>query len=201
MTSETLDDHAYIPAALAAAEPTWVTNLLAKLQHHDANVNALRFEVATLRAGVQALRGEFATLRTDFSESKNTNTGAENISTVTTATGGLPTNTGTETAAATLSDLALEVARLRRRADELPVLLTNSCAHPNTQLYNPTTYRPSPETLLPSDGSLPEALVPPNPVNRDELLLFTGKRYSSITDTPGSSFFHGSKLNFIFYNI
>ena len=198
MISETLDDHAYIPAALAAAEPTWVTNLLAKLQHRDTNVNALRFEVATLRAGVQALRGDFATLRTEFSESKNTNAGAESRTTV---TGGLPMNTDTETAAAvTLSDLALEVARLRRRADELPVLLTNSSARPKSQLYNPTTYMPSPETLLPSDGSLPEALVPPNPINRDELLLFTGKRIHPITDTTGWSSFMDPN-SFHFYDI
>ena len=161
MTSETLDDHAYIPAALAAAEPAWVTNLLTKLQHLDTNVNALRFEVATLREDVHAVHGEVATLRTNV---------ATDLSTITT---NLSTNTDNTTALS--SDLALEVARLRRRTDELPVLLTNSNANPRAQLYNPTTYMPSPESLLPDDGSWAEELAPPNPINRDELFLFTGE--------------------------
>lgn len=143
MTSETLDNHAYIPAALAAAEPAWATNLLTKLQHLDTNVNALRFEVTSLRTDVQALHGEVATLRTNV--------------------------------ATDLSPLVVEVARLRRRADELPVLLANSKASPVGQLYNPTTYMPSPESLLPNDGSWAEELGPPNPINRDDLMFFTGE--------------------------
>ena len=143
------------------SQPPNVTNLLNKLQHLDTNVNALRFEVATLREDVHAVHGEVATLRTDV---------ATALSTI---TANLSTNTNNTTALS--SDLALEVARLRRRTDELPVLLTNSNANPRAQLYNPTTYMLSPESLSPDDGSWAEELAPPNPINRDELFLFTGE--------------------------
>ncbi|KIM35168.1 hypothetical protein M413DRAFT_449877, partial [Hebeloma cylindrosporum] len=157
MTSETLDDHAYIPAALAAAEPVWVTNLLAKLQHLDTNVNALRFEVATLRESIHGVHSEVTSLRNDVGTSDLSNINGTSIA----------------TAAASLPELAVEVARLRRTADELPVILANSQASNRAPLYNPTTYMPSPESLLQRDGSWAEELVPPNPTSRNELMDFT----------------------------
>jgi phage I-like protein len=147
-----------------------VTHLLAKLQNVDANVHALRLEVATFRGEVKTLHGEVNALRADV---------AKNTADLSTITENLPTNntalTDTDNAA-TLSDLACEVARLRRQADEQPVLRRNSCASSKGQLYDPTTYMPSPESLLQKDGSWAEELGPPHPRTRDELMFeFTGE--------------------------
>jgi len=136
MNLETLDDHAYVPASLAAAEPAWVTHLLAKLQNVDTNVNALRLEVATFRSEVSTLHGEVNALRADV---------AKNTADLSTITENLPSNSNTanETSGVTLSNLAIEVARLRRQADEQPVLRANSCAPSKGTLYNPTIDRKS----------------------------------------------------------
>jgi hypothetical protein len=64
---------------------------------------------------------------------------------------------------ATVQQIAADVAFLRRRSEEMPILLANSQAGTRGPLYNPTAM---------ANGWAPY-LVPPNPRTRDELLAFT----------------------------
>jgi hypothetical protein len=65
---------------------------------------------------------------------------------------------------ANVQQIANDVAFLRQRADELPIILANSQTGPRGPLYNPT---------LMAQGWAP-LLAAPNPRTRDELLVFTG---------------------------
>ena len=66
---------------------------------------------------------------------------------------------------ATVNQIALDVAYLRQKADELPILLANSQAGARGPLFNPTVLQ---------NGWAP-LLTAPNPRSRDELLGFTGE--------------------------
>jgi hypothetical protein len=66
---------------------------------------------------------------------------------------------------ATVNQIACDVAYLRQKADELPILLANSKAGAWGPLFNPTILQ---------NGWAP-LLTAPNPRSRDELFGFTGE--------------------------
>ena len=67
---------------------------------------------------------------------------------------------------AQVGQIANDVAFLRQRTTEQPIILANSQAVPRGSLYNPT--------LMAAQGWAP-LLAAPNPRTRDELLVFTGE--------------------------
>jgi len=69
---------------------------------------------------------------------------------------------------ADVQQIANDVAFLRQRTTELPIILANSQAGPRGPLYNPT--------LMQAQGWAP-LLAAPNPRTRDELLVFTSEGY------------------------
>ena len=66
---------------------------------------------------------------------------------------------------ADLQQNMVDIAHLRQRSDELPIILTNSQAGPRGLLFNPTAI---------VNGWAPLFTVP-NPRTRDELLHFTSE--------------------------
>ena len=70
---------------------------------------------------------------------------------------------------AQVGQIANDVAFLRQRTAELPIILANSQAGPRGPLYNPT--------LMQAQGwpGWAPLLAAPNPRTRDELLVFTGE--------------------------
>ena len=73
---------------------------------------------------------------------------------------------------ANIVDITADVAVLRRRLDEQPVLMANSRAGHKERLYNPLALLPNGWAVL---------LVRPNPLNRDELMCFSGEKLTILS--------------------
>lgn len=142
-----LVDHIPVPA-----EPPWLANLNNTIQAIANDMGQMRAEVAQIRTDLTALVATVNTLTADVAIlTANTGTSTNNITTLT----------------ANLATVTNDVALLRQRSDEQPIILANSRAGNKERLYNPLA-------LLPNNWAAP--LGPPNPINRDELLHFSGEK-------------------------
>jgi len=72
--------------------------------------------------------------------------------------------TAVNTLNTTVQNILTDIATLRRRSEEMPILFANSQAGPRGHLYNPT---------VPLVGGWAPLMMAPNPVSRDALLIFT----------------------------
>jgi hypothetical protein len=89
--------------------------------------------------------------------------------------------------AADVQQIRGDIAHLRQRSDELPIMLANSQVGPRGHLFNPTAI---------ANGWAP-LLVAPNPTSRDELLSFTCKLDSTSSTWMLSISYHNC-LHFIY---
>jgi len=142
-----LVDHIPVPA-----EPPWLANLNNAIQAIADDMGEMRAEVAQIRTDLTTLVATVNTLTADVAIlTANTATSTNNIAILT----------------ANLATVTNDVALLRQRSDEQPIILANSRAGNKERLYNPLA-------LLPNNWAAP--LGPPNPINRDELLHFSGEK-------------------------
>ena len=121
--------------------PPWLANLTANVQEIANSTQQNTANLANLTAQIQ----QIANL---------TQQNTDNLANLT----------------AQVGQIANDVAFLRQRSTELPIILANSQAGPRGPLYNPT--------LMQGQGWAP-LLAAPNPRTRDELLIFTGEVLSA----------------------
>jgi hypothetical protein len=125
------------------AAPAWLANLTAAIGNLTVNVDNLTVQVGNLTVNVANLtvQVENLTARMD-----NLDARVDNLT-------------------ATVNQMVHDVAYLRQKADEHPILLANSHAGACGPLFNPTVLQ---------HGWAP-LLTAPNPRSRDELVAFTGE--------------------------
>ena len=135
--------------------PPWLANLTANVQEIANSTQQNTANLTNLTAQIQQNTANLANLTAQIQQIANlTQQNTDNLANLT----------------AQVGQIANDVAFLRQRSTELPIILANSQAGPRGPLYNPT--------LMQGQGWAP-LLAAPNPRTRDELLIFTGEVLSA----------------------
>ena len=167
------------------AAPPWLVNLTtnvqqianstqqntANLTNLTANVQKNTADLTNLTANVQQNTADLTNLTANVQQNTadltNLTANVQQIANMTQQNSASIANL-----MAQVVQIANDVAFLRQRTTELPIILANSQAGPRGPLYNPT--------LMQAQGWAP-LLAAPNPRTRDELLIFTGEFISFLS--------------------
>ena len=139
------------------AAPPWLVNLTTNVQQIANSTQQNTANLTNLTANVQKNTADLTNLTANVQQIANmTQQNSASIANL----------------MAQVVQIANDVAFLRQRTTELPIILANSQAGPRGPLYNPT--------LMQAQGWAP-LLAAPNPRTRDELLIFTGEFISFLS--------------------
>ena len=147
------------------AAPPWLVDLTAQVQQIANSTQQNTVDLANLTAQVQQIAN--STQQNTVNLANLTNLTQQNTVDLANLTNLTQQNTvDLANLTAQVGQIANDVAFLRQRANEQPIILANSQAGYRGSLYNPT--------LMAAQGWAP-LLAAPNPRTRDELLVFTGE--------------------------
>ena len=153
------------------AAPPWLVNLTTNVQQIANSTQQNTANLTNLTANVQKNTADLTNLTANVQQNTadltNLTANVQQIANMTQQNSASIANL-----MAQVVQIANDVAFLRQRTTELPIVLANSQAGPRGPLYNPT--------LMQAQGWAP-LLAAPNPRTRDELLIFTGEFISFLS--------------------
>ena len=153
------------------AAPPWLVNLTTNVQQIANSTQQNTANLTNLTANVQKNTADLTNLTANVQQNTadltNLTANVQQIANMTQQNSASIANL-----MAQVVQIANDVAFLRQRTTELPIILANSQAGPRGPLYNPT--------LMQAQGWAP-LLAAPNPRTRDELLIFTGEFISFLS--------------------